>query len=235
MSVEAQIRDLEQIRDGAARDLEKEKAEVSAEKAKLSAKRTQRLALAAEEAQMSAAVAARHAAETSQASSRDGLRAEIAMLATVKQELLAETAQLEQEGRTLQRTLAAAQQVGAEANARAAQEAKRHQQSAAVAQLRIRVSSITGATELEVTAQQTAAQLRRLIQTKLGTAPDEQKLRLEGGVPKPLDNDEGRLSVPLGACGVKEGSVIHLTPQDGAKAAERRKRRAELYARRGAL
>ena len=55
MSVEAQIRDLEQIRDGAARDLEKEKAEVSAEKAKLSAKRTQRLALAAEEAQMSAA------------------------------------------------------------------------------------------------------------------------------------------------------------------------------------
>ena len=92
----------------------------------------------------------------------------------------------------------------------------------------IRVSSITGATELEVTAQQTAAQLRRLIQTKLGTAPDEQKLRLEGGESKPLDNDEGRLSVPLGACGVKEGSVIHLTPQDGAKAAERRKRRAKL-------
>ena len=92
----------------------------------------------------------------------------------------------------------------------------------------IRVSSITGATELEVTAQQTAAQLRCLIQTKLGTAPDEQKLRLEGGESKPLDNDEGRLSVPLGACGVKEGSVIHLTPQDGAKAAERRKRRAKL-------
>ena len=92
----------------------------------------------------------------------------------------------------------------------------------------IRVSSITGATELEVTARQTAAQLRRLIQTKLGTAPDEQKLRLEGGESKPLDNDEGRLSVPLGACGVKEGSVIHLTPQDGAKAAERRKRRAKL-------
>ena len=65
MSVEAQIRDLEQIRDGAARELEKEKAEVSAEKAKLSAKRTQRLALAAEEAQMSAAVAARHATDTS--------------------------------------------------------------------------------------------------------------------------------------------------------------------------
>ena len=93
---------------------------------------------------------------------------------------------------------------------------------------RIRVSSITGGAELEVTAQQTVAELRRLIQTKLGTAPDEQKLRLEGGESKPLDNDEGRLSVPLGACGVKEGSVIHLTPQDGAKAAERRKRRAKL-------
>ena len=78
------------------------------------------------------------------------------MLATVKQELLAETAQLEEEGRTLRRTLAAAQQVGAEANARAAQEAKRHQQSAAVAQLR----------ELQAQSSALSASVRKLEQDK---------------------------------------------------------------------
>ena len=85
---------------------------------------------------------------------------------------------------------------------------------------RIRVSSITGGAELEVTAQQTVAELRRLIQTKLGTAPDQQKLRLEGG--GAVDND----ALPLGACGVEEGSVIHLTVQDAAQGREQRRVRA---------
>ena len=85
---------------------------------------------------------------------------------------------------------------------------------------RIRVSSITGGAELEGTAQQTVAELRRLIQTKLGTAPDQQKLRLEGG--GAVDND----ALPLGACGVEEGSVIHLTVQDAAQGREQRRVRA---------
>ena len=88
----------------------------------------------------------------------------------------------------------------------------------------IRVSSITGGAELEVTAQQTVEELRRLIQKELGTAPDQQKLRLEGG--GAVDND----ALPLGACGVQEGSVIHLTVGDPAEARERRRVRALIDA-----
>ena len=63
-----------------------------------------------------------------------------------------------------------------------------------------------------------------LIQKELGTAPDQQKLRLEGG--GAVDND----ALPLGACGVQEGSVIHLTVGDPAEARERQRVRALIDA-----
>ena len=95
----------------------------------------------------------------------------------------------------------------------------------------VTVSSVTGSAQLEVTEHQTIAELKLQVQSRLGTAPDEQCLRLNDIL---LEDD----TLTLGACEFGREALVQMTAQDAAQAAARRERRQQarrkLTAKQGA-
>ena len=84
----------------------------------------------------------------------------------------------------------------------------------------ITVSSVTSSAQLEVTEHLTIAELKLQVQSRLGTAPDEQCLRLNDTL---LDDD----TLTLGACEFGREALVQMTAQDAAQAAARRERRQQ--------
>ena len=77
---------------------------------------------------------------------------------------------------------------------------------------------------IRLSPEDTVLGFKAKVQQLTGTDPDRQRLLVEGGDGKPLDDGKAELH-PLACPGLADGALVHMTVQDATTAARRRKER----------